>query len=119
MSELGWGVGNVTENTVAAFEKGLALGASGVEMTARLTADGYIALIHNAHASNGRLVSATNFSDLPNGTVELATAIEVVGAEGHGMNIMLQNNVVGPGYDPSQRVAKVAVERVLAVAESS
>lgn len=117
-SELGWGVPpNVTENTVAAFKLGLALGASSVEVTARLTKDGKIALHHNAIATNSRVVAWSNFNELPEGTLELATYFEV--CKGYGMNIMVQNNgnVVGTvpeiGYDSSQKVADVVVKRVL------
>jgi glycerophosphoryl diester phosphodiesterase len=69
-SEMGFGVpAGVAENTVAAFALGLSLGAAAVEVTARLTADGLVALHHNAVATNGRVVSKSNFSDLPKGTV--------------------------------------------------
>jgi len=117
-SELGWGVPpNVTENTVEAFQLGMASGASAVEVTARLTKDGKIALHHDVIAKNGRVVPWSNFDQLPSGTLELATYFEV--CKGHGMNIMLQNNgwVVGTmpeiGYDPSHKVADVVVERIL------
>jgi len=125
VSELGWGVGNVTENTLPAFREGIALGATGVEVTSRLTKDGKIALIHNPTATNGRVVAWSDFDQLPNGTLELGDYLTAVGTasrgrERHGMNIMMQNNqwpldgVLSPDYDPTCRVADVVVARVLA-----
>lgn len=117
VSELGWGVPpNITENTAAAFEQGLKLGASGVEVTARLTTDGKIALHHDAIAKNGVAVMESSFDQLPAGTLELAEYFEICGD--YGMNIMIQNNRVTPtgpepGYDPTNRVAEVIVQRVL------
>jgi len=112
ISVLGYGLENVTENTVDAFEKGIALGATGVEMSARLTADGKVALLHDFLTPDEELVSAKNFSDLPAGTLELATAIEAVGAHGHGMNIVMRNDRLEAGYDSTNRIAAVVVARI-------
>ena len=119
VSELGWGVPpGVTENTLTAFLEGLALGASGVEVTSRRTADGRIAMLHDARVpgchggQRSCVVPLTNFSDLPNGTLELEQYLEAVAP--HGMNIMMQNNWFEPGYDSANRVAEVVVDRVIA-----
>jgi len=120
-SELGFGVGNVTENTLSAFLDGLALGASGVEVTSRLTMDGKIALIHNAMASNGLVVTESAFAQLPHGTVELADYLRAV-PRPHGLNIMMANNepwTGEPNYDPLQRVAEVVVRRVVAAGRAN
>ena len=120
-SELGFGVGNVTENTLPAFLDGLSLGASGVEVTSRVTTDGKIALIHNAVATNGRVVTESAFAQLPNGTVELAGYLGAVPTP-HGLNIMMQNNepwTGEPNYDPTQRVSEVVVRRVVAAGRAN
>jgi glycerophosphoryl diester phosphodiesterase len=109
VSEMGWGIGP-TENTLAAFAAGLKLGASGVEVTSRRTLDGRVALIHNAVATNGRPVMKSNFSQLPSGTLDLAQYLAFV--KPHGMNIMMQNNLGEPGYDPENRVADLVVALV-------
>jgi glycerophosphoryl diester phosphodiesterase len=132
--------------------QGLALGATSVEVTAKLTKDGFIALEHDAEVLNdaGELIitSESNFDELKTGTLELETFIDIV--RGHGMNIMIQvpsnapvlvlsfpryafcvmlhshvrffvpliaqNNPseIEPGYDPTNRVAEVIVDRILA-----
>ena len=80
VSELGFGnpeSPNVTENTLEAFKEGLARGASGVEVTSRLTADGKIAMLHDDEVpgcyggSRSCFVLKTNFADLPTGTLSL------------------------------------------------
>ena len=91
----------------------MALGASGVEVTARLTRDNKIAQVHNLWLPDGRWVSNCTFAELPNGTLELSTYLYVVA--GHGMNIMVQSNPQEPFYDPTSKVADVVVSRVIAV----
>ena len=61
----------------------MALGAPGVEVTARLTR---VALLHNSWLPDGRWDSNCTFAELPNGTLELSTYLSVVAD--HGMNIM-------------------------------
>ena len=89
VSELGFGVpATITENTIEAFEEGLALGASGVEVTSRLTADGVVAMLHDNvvpgcyGGKRSCAVLRTDFADLPEGTLSLSQYLDAVAPNG-------------------------------------
>jgi glycerophosphoryl diester phosphodiesterase len=64
------------ENTVASFRAARALGADGVELDVRRTADGRMAVIHDAHLPDGRAVVETPRAELPDGIPELAEVLD-------------------------------------------
>ncbi|HEX6570015.1 MAG TPA: glycerophosphodiester phosphodiesterase [Acidimicrobiales bacterium] len=64
------------ENTVAAFRAAADQGADGVELDVRRTAEGRLALLHDAHLPGGRAVVETAWADLPAGTADLAAAMD-------------------------------------------
>jgi glycerophosphoryl diester phosphodiesterase len=64
------------ENTVAAFRAAADQGADGVELDVRRSADGRLALLHDAHLADGRPVVETAWADLPAGTADLAAAMD-------------------------------------------
>ena len=61
-----------TENTVAAFAAAVAMGADGVELDVRRTADGALAVHHDAHLPDGRLLCEVATSALPSHVPSLA-----------------------------------------------
>lgn len=117
-SELGFSNNlNVTENTLDAFTKGIERGATSIEFTSRRSLDGKVALIHNDVVENDAgekiIVELTNFSELPEGTLELDDALKFVVDQDIGFNIMMQNNPVEEGYDPSNKIAEEVVQRIM------
>jgi glycerophosphoryl diester phosphodiesterase len=96
------------ENTLAAFRRGLELGASGLESDARLTVDGEVVLVHDGVARVGlrrRRVAQSTAADLAELAVpRLAELYEELGAD-YELSLDL--------YDVA------AAEPVLAVAEAA
>jgi len=107
----------VTENTLDAFSKGIARGATSIEFTSRRSLDGRIALIHNEKVEDDEgkeiVVEKTNFADLPTGTLELDDALQFVMDRDVSFNIMMQNNPLEEGYDDSYRIALDVVDRIM------
>jgi glycerophosphoryl diester phosphodiesterase len=73
------GKGPWTENTLAAFAGARSMGADGVELDARLTADGAVVVHHDAAIAQGdkagRLIGDLAFGDLPSWIPDLASAM--------------------------------------------
>ncbi|MBN2622481.1 MAG: glycerophosphodiester phosphodiesterase [Acidimicrobiales bacterium] len=78
------------ENTVASLRAALALGADGVELDVRRTADGVLAVHHDAHLADGRAIVATTWDDMPDHVPDLAAALDAV--QGAGVvNVEIKN----------------------------
>jgi glycerophosphoryl diester phosphodiesterase len=67
------------ENTLTAFEKARELGADGVELDVRGTADGALAVVHDATLADGRPVSDVTSGDLPSAVCLLDAALAACG----------------------------------------
>lgn len=67
------------ENTLAAFAAAVALGADGIELDVRRTADGAAAVHHDAALSDGRLISTLAAGDLPADVPLLDAALDACG----------------------------------------
>lgn len=67
------------ENTVDAFAAAVRLGADGVELDVRFTADGALAVHHDPSLPDGRLVAATLARDLPPHVPQLDAALDACG----------------------------------------
>src|SRR5258708_30567760 len=63
------------ENTVEAFRAAGPLGATWVELDVRRTADGRLAVHHDAHLSDGRAIVDMAARDLPSTVPSLAEAL--------------------------------------------
>jgi glycerophosphoryl diester phosphodiesterase len=64
------------ENTVAAFRAAATQGADGVELDVRRTADGHLAVHHDAHLPDRRAIVSTAWSDMPGHVPDLAAALD-------------------------------------------
>jgi glycerophosphoryl diester phosphodiesterase len=96
------------ENTIAAFEAAILQGADGVELDVRRTADGRMAICHDAHLPDGRLVAATAAADLPADICDLAAALDACGPL-RVVNVEIKNWIDDPDFDPDASLAtKVA-----------
>ena len=77
--------GRFTENTVAAFEGALALGADWVELDVRRTADGVLAVHHDDRLADGRAIAELVGRDLPVHVPDLLAAL--LASAGMGVNV--------------------------------
>lgn len=99
------------ENTLRAFRRARQLGADWVELDVRRTADGALAVHHDAHLHDGRALVEVAAADLPGDVPLLADALDA--CEGMGVNIEIKNQPGEPDFDPQERLA-AAVAALLA-----
>jgi glycerophosphoryl diester phosphodiesterase len=103
------------ENTVGAFAEALRLGADGVELDVRRTADGALAVHHDAVVPGRGPVAELRVADLPSSVPLLEEVLEVTAGE--FVNIEVKNFPGEPGFDPDEltagQVAALVTERRL------
>lgn len=99
------------ENTLDAFAEALRLGADGVELDVRRTADGALAVHHNADLADGRYIYELARDALPPTVALLDAALEATGAM--TVNVEIKNVPVDPDFDPTEAVAAQVVELVV------
>jgi glycerophosphoryl diester phosphodiesterase len=90
------------ENTLAAFRAAVAMGADGVELDVRRTADDRLVVHHDAFLADGRAIADTRFGDLPDHAPSLSEALDA--CEGVFVNIEIKNDVSEPDHDPGDWV---------------
>jgi glycerophosphoryl diester phosphodiesterase len=91
------------ENTLEAFAEAGRRGADGVELDVRLTADGALAVHHDAEVPGAGPVSTLRVADLPAHVPLLGDVLAV--CEGMVVNVEIKNAPQDPGFDPSEAVA--------------
>jgi glycerophosphoryl diester phosphodiesterase len=99
------------ENTVEAFAEARRRGADGVELDVRLTADGALAVHHDAVIAGHGPVSEMAVSRLPSHVPLLEDVLDV--CDGMVVNVEIKNDPRDPGYDATESIAGV-VARALA-----
>lgn len=95
------------ENTVEAFAAAIALGADGVELDVRRTADGRLAVCHDPVLPDGRVLAELQAAELPPSVPDLAAAVAACG--GSLVNVEIKNLPDEPDFDPGERVAEAVV----------
>src|ERR1700733_11487022 len=99
-----------TENTIDAFAEARRLGADGVELDVRLTADGALAIHHDAEIPGLGLIAQLEVADLPAHVPLLADVLAV--CEGMVVNVEIKNAPQDPGWDPSEAVAALSAAAI-------
>jgi glycerophosphoryl diester phosphodiesterase len=100
------------ENTVAAFRAAAAQGADGVELDVRRTADGHLAVHHDAHLPDGRAIAEVAAADLPAPVTDLSAALDACrGLE--TVNVEIKNWPDDVDFDSSLEVVDHVVEELL------
>jgi glycerophosphoryl diester phosphodiesterase len=98
---------SVPENTVAAFVEARVVGADGVELDVRRTADGALVVSHDDGVAGVGSIAATTCRALPKSVPTLA---EAMGAcSDLRVNVEIKNTPGDPGYDPSGALAHQVV----------
>jgi glycerophosphoryl diester phosphodiesterase len=96
------------ENTLEAFVEARRLGADGVELDVRRTADGALAVHHDAAIAGGAAVCELDVGQLPPSVPLLDAALDA--CEGMVVNVEVKNLPTDPDFDPACGVAtEVAV----------
>lgn len=95
------------ENTIAAFERALELGADWVELDVRRAACGTAVVHHDSNVADGRLICETPADDLPDYVSSLEAVIEACGPM--GVNIEIKSDLEEPDYDDDHRIVATAV----------
>jgi len=98
------------ENTVDAFAEARRLGADGVELDVRLTADGALAVHHDAEVPGRGPVCELGVADLPAHVPLLADVLAV--CEGMVVNVEIKNAPQDPGWDPGEVVASLTAAAI-------
>lgn len=95
----------VRENTLDAFRSAARLGADGVELDVRRTADGCLVIHHDMESPGGGLISAHRRAELAEWVPSLVEALEVCAELGLDVNVEVKSEMAGPSHDPMERCA--------------
>lgn len=106
------GPGAPRENTVRAFALAVALGADGVELDVRATADGFLVVHHDPVVPGSHApIAELSRSALPSEVPSLGEALAA--CDGLLVNVEVKHSPLEPGYDPAEGLARrVAAELV-------
>jgi len=99
-----------TENTIDAFAEARRLGADGVELDVRLTADGALAIHHDAAIPGLGAIADLEVADLPAHVPLLADVLAV--CEGMVVNVEIKNAPQDPGWDAGEAVAALTAAAI-------
>lgn len=91
------------ENTLAAFRRAGVVGADGVELDVRRTADDRLVVHHDPVLADGRVIRETASADLPPDVPELSAALDA--CDGMFVNVEIKNEEFEPDFDPSDWIA--------------
>jgi glycerophosphoryl diester phosphodiesterase len=95
------------ENTVAAFRAAGRMGADGVELDLRRTADGRAAVVHDAALADGRDVAGLSVDEVPPEVPRLEEALDA--CAGMVVNLEVKNAPWDDDFDPDERLAELVV----------
>jgi glycerophosphoryl diester phosphodiesterase len=98
------------ENTLDAFVEARRLGADGVELDVRLTADGALAVHHDAEIPGLGVIGELAVADLPPYVPLLADVLAV--CDGITVNVEIKNAPQDPGWDAGEAVAALTAAAI-------
>jgi glycerophosphoryl diester phosphodiesterase len=98
----------VRENTLAAFSRARDLGADGVELDVRLSADGHLVVHHDPSIEGGGPVHELTRAELPAHVPGLDEVLEA--CRGLLVNIEIKNLPGEASFDPDERTAHLVMD---------
>jgi glycerophosphoryl diester phosphodiesterase len=98
------------QNTIAAFARAVAMGADGVELDVRRTADDRLVVHHDPVLADGRPLCEIPSTELPAAICELDAALDA--CDGVFVNIEIKNDPGEPDFDPSDWSASAVASRL-------
>lgn len=99
------------ENTLDAFRRAVAMGADGIELDVRRSADDVLVVHHDGHLADGRPVREVRAAELPEHVPTLAAALDA--CAGAFVNVEIKNDRADPDFDPHDWVAHRTVLELL------
>ena len=100
----------MVENTLDAFAEARRLGADGVELDVRLSADGALVVHHDAEIPGVGPVASLGVADVPPYVPLLPDVLAV--CEGMVVNVEIKNAPQDPGWDPAEAVATLTAASI-------
>jgi glycerophosphoryl diester phosphodiesterase len=100
----------IAENSLTAFARARRLGADGVELDVRRTADGALAVHHDPVVDGVGAIHELRAADLPPEIPLLEAALDE--CRGMTVNVEVKNLPGEPGFDPDERCAAAVGQRV-------
>lgn len=91
------------ENTFDAFAAAVRLGADGVELDVRRSADAALVVRHDPTLPDGRVIANLPAAELPDWVPLLAAAVDA--CHGISVNVEIKNLPHEPGWDPTEAIA--------------
>jgi glycerophosphoryl diester phosphodiesterase len=99
------------ENTLAAFEAGLAMGADGVELDVHRSADGALVVHHDATVADLGLLAGLPLAAIRAARPDLPTLGEALDVcRGRLVNVEIKNSLGDADHDPSEAAAALVVD---------
>ncbi|MEY2434150.1 MAG: glycerophosphoryl diester phosphodiesterase [Acidimicrobiaceae bacterium] len=98
------------ENTLDAFRAAGPLGAEWVELDVRRTAEGALAVHHDAHLPDGRAIVELRAADLPAAVPSLAEALEA--CRPLGVNVEIKNSSHDVDFDATAALVEPVVAAI-------
>jgi len=98
------------ENTLEAFAQAGRLGADGVELDVRLTADGALAIHHDAEVEDLGPLAFLESARLPAYVPRLAESLAT--CTGMVVNVEIKNSPADPGHDATEKVAALTAAAI-------
>jgi glycerophosphoryl diester phosphodiesterase len=98
------------ENTLDAFAEARRLGADGIELDVRLTADAALAIHHDPDIAGLGPICELGVADLPAHVPLLADALAA--CDGMRVNVEIKNAPQDPGWDPGEAVAALTAATI-------
>jgi glycerophosphoryl diester phosphodiesterase len=98
------------ENTLEAFRAAGPLGAEWVELDVRRTADGELAVHHDAYLADGRAIVELRAADLPATALSLAEALEA--CRPLGVNVEIKNSPHDVDFDETAAIVEPVVAAI-------
>lgn len=95
-------------NTIEAFDLAVEMGADGIELDVRRTADGHLVVHHDALLGDGTAIVALRLDQLPAHVPDLVTALNA--CAGAWVNLEIKNEEGEPDFDVDRRVVPAVLD---------